>query len=368
MYQGPNWYECPEVTPVILRLQASNFSSSTLISFIKEMEVSLEDLEPHQYYSPGIIITGEPNKKIYWEATLTVDGIGLGGSAGELKSQSEAATTYVSLNPVYVEKFGGLNAGAHEVTYIVNGETFQYTYTVTGERPLQRIGYDPALDDTAADERGISTIYILPEQRPCALFTAQTAGLYTFTSNTQQNKHNLYACLTDENGNILASRTEQDARNEREVQFTLSARLEAGQTVRLQVWFEKGSSEAGKSGYGVVQIMINDPSSEAGDLPTGTNRALLIGQTYKNNTHDIKPLESCATDVSVMSTTLSSLTGTPFTVTQKADLTKAEILSAITVAFSGAQEGDTSLFYYSGHGATGTGALVGIDNENLTPQ
>ena len=59
---------------------------------------------------------------------------------------------------------------------------------------------------------------------------------------------------------------------------------------------------------------------------------------------------------------LSHMTGTPFTgrITRRTNLTSAEILAAIPVAFAGAQEGDLSLFYYAGHGKHG-GQLLGTD-------
>lgn len=91
-----------------------------------------------------------------------------------------------------------------------------------------------------------------------------------------------------------------------------------------------------------------------------TYRALLIGNTYGGD------LPGCDRDARSMASLLGTMTATPYKVTTKLDVTASTIKSSIASAFSGAQSTDVSLFYYSGHGATNTGKLVGTNNTYLS--
>jgi len=91
-----------------------------------------------------------------------------------------------------------------------------------------------------------------------------------------------------------------------------------------------------------------------------TYRALLIGNTYDGD------LPGCDRDAKSMASLLGTMTATPYKVTTKLDVTASTIKSSISSAFSGAKEGDVSLFYYSGHGVTNTGKLVGTNSTYLS--
>lgn len=108
---------------------------------------------------------------------------------------------------------------------------------------------------------------------------------------------------------------------------------------------------------------LNDSVSASGAAVTVTSvkptyRALLVGNIYSGNAN--MALDGCDTDVAAMRSMLGGMTGTPYSVSTRIDLTAAQITSAISSTFSGAREGDVSLFYYSGHGSP-DGSLVGTD-------
>ncbi len=91
-------------------------------------------------------------------------------------------------------------------------------------------------------------------------------------------------------------------------------------------------------------------------------RALLVGNNYPGAFNDLKGPEN---DLVAMNAMLSTMTGTPYRITKASNLTASGMQAAIASAFSGAEPGDFSLFYFSGHG-TEAGALVGTSNTFLT--
>lgn len=103
---------------------------------------------------------------------------------------------------------------------------------------------------------------------------------------------------------------------------------------------------------------------QAAPIPV-TYRALVIGNVY-DNTSALSTLWGCDGDRITMTHMLQSMSATPYTVTTMRNLTSDQIISAIDTAFSGANSNDVSLLYYSGHGFTGTGALVGTDRQGVS--
>jgi len=99
-------------------------------------------------------------------------------------------------------------------------------------------------------------------------------------------------------------------------------------------------------------------------IGTDTNyRALIIGQTYPGTS---SYLPGCDRDAYAMAAMLESMTTTPYSITVKENLTKSGMLSAIRSAFSGAKSNDVSVFYYSGHGSSNGGRLVGTGSTYLS--
>ncbi len=92
-------------------------------------------------------------------------------------------------------------------------------------------------------------------------------------------------------------------------------------------------------------------------------RALVIGQGYAGTSNY---LPGTLNDGIGMQTMLNRLTGTDYTVTRKSEQSASSILSSIGSTFSGATSKDISLFYYSGHGFSGTGSLVGTDGQPVS--
>lgn len=109
-----------------------------------------------------------------------------------------------------------------------------------------------------------------------------------------------------------------------------------------------------------AELAMNVLPAPAGET---AYRALLIGNTYpgEGNTE----LYGTDRDAYAMEAMLGYAGGTPYTATVAENLTADGMLSAIESAFAGADENDVSLFYYSGHGVSGTGVLVGVGNTYL---
>ena len=92
-------------------------------------------------------------------------------------------------------------------------------------------------------------------------------------------------------------------------------------------------------------------------------RALLIGNIYPGTRNY---LPGCETDITAMASMLRSMNDTPYDLTIKRDLSAGGMLAAIPEAFAGATEYDVSLVYYTGHGDSGGGRLVGVDGTYLS--
>ncbi len=106
------------------------------------------------------------------------------------------------------------------------------------------------------------------------------------------------------------------------------------------------------------------------DFQAGTRyRALLMAQSYRSTTA-YPTLYGPANDVEQMAQCLSRIEGTAYETFIETELNADGILSAVRERFSGAEEQDVSLFYYSGHGcysanAASRGALVGADGKGV---
>ena len=100
------------------------------------------------------------------------------------------------------------------------------------------------------------------------------------------------------------------------------------------------------------------PTPTPTPTPACSYRALLIANTY-GGTDD--PLNAPGRSVAGMRTMLSDKSSTPYAITTKYNLNASDIVAAIRDAFAGATENDISLFYFTGHGLSDTGELVGND-------
>jgi len=112
---------------------------------------------------------------------------------------------------------------------------------------------------------------------------------------------------------------------------------------------------------------VGDTASAAGDSVTITEaqptyRALLVANSYPGA---FNALGGPDNDLPAMVTMLNSMKGTPYRIATARNRTASSIRSAIGSTFAGAQPGDVSLFYYSGHG-NADGSLVGTDNTFLS--
>ena len=90
-------------------------------------------------------------------------------------------------------------------------------------------------------------------------------------------------------------------------------------------------------------------------------RALLIGNSLYPDPDDL--LEGPYNDTEAMAGTLRNY---GYTTKIKRNRYSYEILGDIRSTFADADDSDVSLFYYSGHGSTRTGSLVGVDDQYLS--
>lgn len=117
-----------------------------------------------------------------------------------------------------------------------------------------------------------------------------------------------------------------------------------------------------------VEDAVGDSASAQGETVVTVTpaepvyRALLIGNTYPGESN---PLNGPDVDVRAMRTMLGSMSGTPYTITTRTNVTASEMQSAIASAFADARLGDVSLFYFSGHGEA-SGALWGTGGTLLS--
>lgn len=108
------------------------------------------------------------------------------------------------------------------------------------------------------------------------------------------------------------------------------------------------------------------PAKEVAMPKKPTYRALLIGEE-----HYVEPLRGPINDINAMNDVLNEFNVMNWRTIKQEDSTKNEIISLINLAFDGATENDISMFYYSGHGVTGSGeyysgALMTVDYEYIT--
>lgn len=94
---------------------------------------------------------------------------------------------------------------------------------------------------------------------------------------------------------------------------------------------------------------------------TPTYRALLIGNIYNGESSALAGPDN---DVASMAEMLANMPGTPYSITSYVDINTTEMKQAIADTFSEAEDGDISLFYYSGHG-TSAGHLCGTGSTFL---
>ncbi len=92
-------------------------------------------------------------------------------------------------------------------------------------------------------------------------------------------------------------------------------------------------------------------------------RAYLVGNTYAGTSSYLPGPDH---DVASMRKMLNSMTGSDYAVRISLDASAESILSNIRSAFADADPNDVSLFYFSGHGASG-GYLVGMNNTYISP-
>lgn len=337
------------LTAYIGKYQAEYKGGSLLLELNNVNEsYSLLDVDAHHYYAPAFQLTVN-GKDIPYQFELFVDNIPVKRWEGTISTTTTAENFL--LEPVDVMKFGGFDEGDHTVRLVANDSVIEFSYTLADTRQFQNIG------QTA------SSLYILPGQHAFACFTAESDGVYTIQSDSPAPLQ-LYGCLFDEDGNVLDCKVEDTESYD----FTLSASLAKGESVWLEAWFAS-QEDTVKPFYGVVTLIVNDPSAQGADIfQNATCRALVIGETYETAPENITRLDGCKNDAKCMVKMLQSLAGTPYTVSGYLDLDAAEILDAISEAFAGATEDDVSLFYYSGHGVTGSGALLGNDGVGVSPE
>lgn len=317
-----------------------------------ETRLPLDQRMPNEYYIPILVVETEEGITVRYNIDMFVDDVLIKNWTGRVgeKADTEQAILYPA--PWEAAKYHGFEAGDHTIRFNANGLVREFELSLTGAYDHQKLDLDT------------HSVFVMPGARAIAEFTAPQAGDYTFRSDNPV-KTPLRCALTVDGAETAAVLS--DDPSARDIDFSVT--LDQGQTAVLELWYtlpEDGS----KPYYGVVPITINEPYSEGvAPSPIAVRRAVVIGQTYENSNKEygLTVLSGCRKDLEEMAAFLTGLKGTPFSVSQYVNLSKEEILSAIARDFAGATENNISLFYYSGHGAGGTGSLIGTDNEMLAP-
>lgn len=143
-------------------------------------------------------------------------------------------------------------------------------------------------------------------------------------------------------------------------------------TTEPQVDYTLKTAGSCTASVSVMDEVGDSAGATAGAFPVNASdpvyRALLIGNTYPGTSQELK---GSNTDVAGMRTMLSKMTGTPYRITTKSNLTSEQMVTAIQDTFASATANDISLFYFAGHGTNATstsfhGALMGTGSTYLT--
>ncbi len=193
---------------------------------------------------------------------------------------------------------------------------------------------------TAPEGVPVTTYVTMSVDAPVATVTETPAGKYVTwtTSGYSGNYGEVSFVWTFENGGNTVSTTT----TEPSVKYAPMAEGSCTATVR-------------------VVDALGDWADATGEPITVTEaqpvyRALLVGNSYPGANNELKGPDN---DLVSMRAMLSTMSATPYRITTSRNLTGTGMQSAIATAFAGAEPGDVSLFYYSGHG-TEAGALVGV--------
>ncbi|MGN0996369.1 MAG: leucine-rich repeat protein [Candidatus Ventricola sp.] len=257
------------------------------------------------------------------------------------------------------------------------GPAFRIDRMLTaGQKVYVRVRFE---DSDASGEITLSIANVTPTPTPPPpVHTAQlganptslTAGqhcIYSFTAPAAGN-YLFYSSGTLDTFAILynASRVEL-ARNDdggAGTNFHIEQAMEAGEQILLEAYFYN-AAVSGTFDVHVDQVLATPTPTPRPAPITGRYRALIIGNAYANSSSiGFRPAGDL--DRVSMAHMLQSMSATPYSVTMKRDLTASQIISAIGTAFKGAKSDDVSLFYFSGHGFTGSGSLVGTDQKGVS--
>lgn len=128
-------------------------------------------------------------------------------------------------------------------------------------------------------------------------------------------------------------------------------------------WVVTAVRDVTEGNYGEIHVLFAETT------PTDSSyRALLIGEE-----NYVQKLQGPINDINAMFGMIGGFESMNWEIYKQNDATKEEMISLINLAFADASEDDVSLFYYSGHGATGigneySGALMTVDYEYFTLQ
>ena len=192
---------------------------------------------------------------------------------------------------------------------------------------------------TAPEGVPVTTYATMSVDAPVPEVTETPAGKYVtwYTSGYSGNYGEVSFVWTFENGGSTVSTTT----TEPFVKYAPMAEGSCTATVRVVDELGDWADATGKA----ITVTEAQP----------VYRALLVGNSYPGAANELKGPEN---DLAAVRAFLSTMSGTPYRITTARNQTATGIQAAIASAFAGAEPGDVSLFYYSGHG-TEAGALVG---------
>ena len=277
-------------------------------------------------------------------------------------TQSALSVTQEEVNKVQLSWSSVTGAESYSISICQNGNTdtiesfaeteMEYELSASGEVSVSLWAVKGGIESVA-----VNTIFapVYEESLTFAIADAINETKISLAWEPAENAIHYEVQRFDEVENVFVTVGECTTEN-----FT-DANASPNTTYRYRYRVEYGNSVNPYWGNWSETVSVTTPSAPH-------YRALLIGEENYETV-----LNGPINDIGAMNNMLSGMTSMNWDVFMQAEATRDEIVSLISLAFADATENDVSLFYYSGHGVTGSGdyysgALMTVDYNYIPMQ